>query len=558
MARTLSARPILDVARDLDLTSAQVIPYGSDKAKITLDSLETGRPAGRLILVSAITPTDAGEGKTTTSIGLAQGLARLGQRVCLTLREPSLGPTFGQKGGATGGGQARVVPEHDINLHFTGDFHAIGSAHNLLAAMLDNHIHHGNALDIDARRVTWRRVIDMNDRALRHVVIGLGGVLEGVPRETGFDITPASEVMAALCLAEGHDDLRRRLARIVVALNAEKQPVTAADLKAVGAMMVLLKDAMLPNLVQTCDGVPALVHGGPFANIAHGCNSVVATRLALARADWVVTEAGFGFDLGAEKFFDIKCVSAGLDTAAVVLVATVRALKMHGGVGKTDLAKPDPGAVERGLGNLAKHVENIRIFGESPVVALNRFATDTAEEVDVVRLWCETTGVPFAVSDVFAKGGEGGVALAETVMAHAERRSQPFTPLYEWSEPITVKMAKVARAMYGAREVTWTKDAQRALAQIEKLGFGALPLCIAKTQKSLSDDPQVVGRPEDFEITVRDVILAAGAGYVVPLLGDIMRMPGLPVSPQAERMDLVEGEVRQTPGGPPSASHAPA
>ena len=558
MARSLSVRPILDVAGDLGLTPAQVIPYGSDKAKITLDALESGQPAGRLVLVSAITPTDAGEGKTTTSIGLAQGLSRIGQRACLALREPSLGPTFGQKGGATGGGLATVVPEHDINLHFTGDFHAIGSAHNLLAAMLDNHIHHGNALDIDARRVTWRRVIDMNDRALRHVVIGLGGVLEGVPRETGFDITPASEVMAALCLAGGYDDLRRRLARIIVALTFDRKPVTAADLKAVGAMMVLLKDAMLPNLVQTCDGVPALVHGGPFANIAHGCNSVVATKLALARADWVVTEAGFGFDLGAEKFFDIKCVSAGLDTAAVVLVATVRALKMHGGVVKADLGRPDHGAVERGLGNLAKHVENIRLFGESPVVAMNRFATDAAEELDVARCWCETTGVPFAVSDVFAKGGEGGIALAETVMAHAERRSQSFTPLYDWSEPITVKLEKVAHAMYGARDVAWTKEAQRALAQIEKLGFGGLPLCIAKTQKSLSDNPQVVGRPEDFEITVRDVILAAGAGYVVPLLGDIMRMPGLPVSPQAERLDLVDGQVVQAPGGPASASHAPA
>jgi formate--tetrahydrofolate ligase len=558
MTPSLSARPIQEVAADLDLSPAQIVPYGSDKAKVTLDALQSGRPTGRLVLVSAITPTDAGEGKTTTSIGLAQGFARLGQRVCLALREPSLGPTFGQKGGATGGGQARVVPESDINLHFTGDFHAIGSAHNLLAAMLDNHIHHGNALGIDARRVTWRRVIDMNDRALRHVVIGLGGVLEGVPRETGFDITPASEVMASLCLAEGYDDLRRRLSRIVVALTFDRSPVTAADLKAVGAMMVLLKDAMLPNLVQTCDGVPALVHGGPFANIAHGCNSVVATRLALARADWVVTEAGFGFDLGAEKFFDIKCVSAGLDTAAVVLVATVRALKMHGGVAKAALTQPDPGAVERGLGNLAKHVENIRIFGESPVVALNRFGSDTDDEMTVVRTWCEAAGVPFALSDVFAKGGEGGLALAEVVAAHAERRSQPFTPLYDWREPIPVKMAKVARAMYGARAVAWTKEAQRALAQIEKLGFGALPLCIAKTQKSLSDDPQVVGRPEDFEITVRDVILAAGAGYVVPLLGDIMRMPGLPASPQAERMDLVNGEVVHSTGGPASTTLAPA
>jgi formate--tetrahydrofolate ligase len=558
MARSLSARPITLVAAALDLNPRQVIPYGFDKAKITLDALESGRPPGRLVLVSAITPTDAGEGKTTTSIGLAQGFARLNERVCLALREPSLGPTFGQKGGATGGGQARVVPESDINLHFTGDFHAIGSAHNLLAAMLDNHIHHGNALDIDARRVTWRRVIDMNDRALRHVVVGLGGVLEGVPRETGFDITPASEVMAALCLAEGYDDLRRRLARIVVALTVDRKPVVAADLKAVGAMMVLLKDAMLPNLVQTCEGVPALVHGGPFANIAHGCNSVVATRLALARADWVVTEAGFGFDLGAEKFFDIKCVSAGLDTAAVVLVATVRALKMHGGVAKGDFGRPDPGAVERGLGNLAKHVENIRIFGESPVVALNRFGGDTADEMAVVRHWCEQSGVPFAVSDVFATGGEGGMALAEAVMAHAERRSRPFTPLYDWSEPITVKMEKVARAMYGAREVVWTKEARRALAQIETLGFGRLPLCIAKTQKSLTDDPQVVGRPADFGMTVRDVILAAGAGYVVPLLGDIMRMPGLPASPQAERLDLVDGEVVQALGGPGSASVSPA
>jgi formate--tetrahydrofolate ligase len=558
MSRTFAPRPIQHVATDLDLAPAQVIPYGSDKAKITLDALESGRPPGRLVLVSAMTPTDAGEGKTTVAIGLAQGLAALGRRVCLALREPSLGPTFGQKGGATGGGCARVVPESDINLHFTGDFHAIGAAHNLLAAMLDNHIHHGNALGIDHRRVTWRRVIDMNDRALRHVVIGLGGVLEGVPRETGFDITPASEVMATLCLADGYDDLRRRLSRIVVALSFGREPVTAAQLKAVGAMMVLLKDAMLPNLVQTCEGVPALVHGGPFANIAHGCNSVVATRLALARADWVVTEAGFGFDLGAEKFFDIKCVSAELDTAAVVLVATIRALKLHGGVAKTALTSADPEAVERGLGNLAKHVENIRIFGESPVVALNLFETDRDGEVAVVRRWCEATGVPFAISRVFERGGRGGIELAECVMAHAERRSKPFTPLYDWREPITVKMQKVAHAMYGAREVTWTKEAQRALAQVETLGFGALPLCIAKTQKSLSDDPQVMGRPEDFEITVRDVILAAGAGYVVPLLGDILRMPGLPASPQAERMDLVDGEVTYVPHPSPSMSTAPA
>jgi formate--tetrahydrofolate ligase len=557
MTTTPSPRPLSDVAASLGLEPSQVVPYGFDKAKITLDALDSGRPPGRLVLVSAITPTDAGEGKTTTAIGLAQGFARLGHRVCLALREPSLGPTFGQKGGATGGGLARVVPESDINLHFTGDFHAVGAAHNLLAAMLDNHIHHGNALGIDPRRVAWRRVMDMNDRSLRHVVIGLGGVLEGVPRETGFDITPASEVMAALCLAEGYEDLRRRLARIVVALTSERAPVTAADLRAVGAMMVLLKDAMLPNLVQTCDGVPALVHGGPFANIAHGCNSVVATRLALARADWVITEAGFGFDLGAEKFFDIMCVSAGLDTAAVVLVATVRALKMHGGVAKGALATPDPRAVERGLGNLAKHVENIRIFGESPVVALNRFAADTDDEIGVVRAWCAGADVPFAVSEAFALGGEGGAALAGEVVAHAERRARPFTPLYAWDEPIPAKMEKVARAMYGAREVAWTREALRARDQIEKLGFGGLPLCVAKTQKSLSDDPRLVGRPEEFDITVRDVVLAAGAGYVVPLLGDILRMPGLPAAPQAERVDLVDGEVVHAAGGLETAS-APA
>jgi formate--tetrahydrofolate ligase len=558
MTHTPSVRPIREIAADLGIAASHVVPYGQDKAKIALEALDSGRPTGRLVLVSAITPTDAGEGKTTTSIGLAQGFARLGCRVCLALREPSLGPTFGQKGGATGGGLARIVPESDINLHFTGDFHAIGAAHNLLAAMLDNHIHHGNPLDIDPRRVSWRRVIDMNDRALRHVVIGLGGVLEGVPRETGFDITPASEVMAALCLSEDYDDLRRRLARIVVALTSERSPVTAADLRAVGAMMVLLKDAMLPNLVQTCDGVPALLHGGPFANIAHGCNSVVATRLALARADWVVTEAGFGFDLGAEKFFDIKCVSAGLDTAAVVLVATVRALKRHGGAGKDDLATPDPGAVERGLGNLAKHVENIRIFGEAPVVALNRFATDTEDEIAVVRSWCASGGVPFAESDAFARGGHGGTDLGEVVMAHAERRAKPFQPLYDWSEAIPAKMEKIARAMYGARQVGWTKEARRALAQIERLGFSALPLCVAKTQKSLSDDPQVVGRPEEFDITVRDVVLAAGAGYVVPLLGDILRMPGLPASPQAERMDLVDGDMVHASSSLGSTTSAPA
>ena len=544
-------RPIREVADGLGIAPEHLVPYGDDKAKVRLAArASSGRKPGRLVLVSAITPTSAGEGKTTVSIGLAQGLAAIGERVCLALREPSLGPTFGLKGGATGGGRSILVPTEEINLHFTGDFHAVSAAHNLLAAMLDNEIHHGNPLGIDPRRVLWRRVIDLNDRALRHVVIGLGGVLEGVPRETGFDITPASEVMATLCLAEDEGDLRRRLARLLVAMTVDKSPVTAADLGAVGAMMVLLKDALLPNLVQTGEGVPAFVHGGPFANIAHGCNSVLATKMALAHADWVVTEAGFGFDLGAEKFFDIKCRSAGLDTAAVVLVATVRALKRHGGVtGKEQLAEPNPAAVERGLGNLEKHVENIRIFGEPPVVAINRFATDAAEEIAVVRRACEAAGVPCAVADIFAHGGEGGRELAREVVGHAERKSRPFTPLYALDLPLPEKILAVARQMYGADEVAYTKAAERDLAEIERLGYAGLPVCMAKTPNSLTDDPQVVGRPEEFDITVRNVILAAGAGFVVPLLGDILRMPGLPASPQAVRMDLVDGRVTGLLGG---------
>lgn len=539
----MGARPIGEVAASLGIRPEHVTAYGHDKAKIALEAEASSREPGRLVLVSAITPTDAGEGKTTTCIGLAQGLARIGQRVCLALREPSLGPTFGMKGGATGGGKSTLVPADDINLHFTGDFHAISTAHNLLAAMLDNHIHQGNRLGIDHRRVLWRRVIDMNDRALRQIIIGLGGVLEGVPRETGFDITPASEVMAALCLAEDMEDLRQRLGRIIVAYTFARKPVTAADLNAVGAMMVVLKDALKPNLVQTVEGVPAFVHGGPFANIAHGCNSVVATRMALAHADWAITEAGFGFDLGAEKFFDIKCLSAGLDTAAVVLVATVRALKLHGGVDRTDLDTPDPAAVERGIGNLEKHIESIRTFCEPPVVALNRFPTDTDEEIEVVRRAAEEAGAPFAVSEVFARGGDGGIELAEAVIEYAEQKSKPFCPLYDWSEPVKAKMLKIARAMYGAREVVWTREAERDLAQVRKLGYEGLPLCVAKTQKSLSDDPRLLGRPEDFEITVRQLILAAGAGYLVPLLGDIIRMPGLPALPQAESMDLIDGKV---------------
>ncbi|MCP3982027.1 MAG: formate--tetrahydrofolate ligase [bacterium] len=538
-----SPRPIAELASSLGIRPEHLVPYGDDKAKVRLDALDPSAERGKLILVSAITPTDAGEGKTTTSIGLAQGLARLNRRVCLALREPSLGPTFGMKGGATGGGRSTLVPMHEINLHFTGDFHAISTANNLLSAILDNHMHQGNLLGIDPRRVAWRRVIDLNDRSLRSVVIGLGGALEGVPRETGFDITPASEVMAALCLAEDAEDLRARLSRLIVGLNYERQPVTAADLEAVGAMMVVLKDAMMPNLVQTVEGVPALVHGGPFANIAHGCNSVMATKMALAHADWVVTEAGFGADLGAEKFFDIKCVSAELETAAVVLVATIRALKRHGGVKKAQLNEPDATAVERGLCNLQKHIENLRTFGAAPVVALNRFPSDTDEEIAVVRGACAAAGASFAVSDVFECGGAGGVELAEALIAAAEASGEPPKPLYDWSEPIKAKVEKIATQMYGASAVSYSRQAERDLRRIRRLGYDKLPVCMAKTPASLSDDPKLVGRPEGFEISVARVILSAGAGFVVPILGDILRMPGLPMSPQAERIDLVDGEV---------------
>ena len=536
-------RPIGEIAASLGIPQQHLIPYGHDKAKVRLAARDSGRPAGRLVLVSAITPTDAGEGKTTTSISLAQGFAKLGQKVCLALREPSLGPVFGMKGGATGGGRSVLVPSQSINLHFTGDFHAISSANNLLSALLDNHLHHGNRLGIDPRTVLWRRVIDLNDRALRHVVVGLGGPGQGMPREGGFDITPASEVMAALCLSEDADDLRRRLSRALVGLTAAKQPVTAADLKAVGSMMALLKDAVHPNLVQTGEGVPAFVHGGPFANIAHGCNSVAATKMAMAYADWTITEAGFGFDLGAEKFFDIKCGYAGLDTVAVVLVATVRALKRHGGVLKKKLREHDPAAVERGHDNLKKHVENIRHFGESPVVALNRFAGDRDDEVAVVRAACEELGVPFAVCDGYERGGEGAVELAEQVMAHAKKVPSPFHPLYDWQEPVKDKMNKIASLIYGARSVLWTKSATADLRLVRKLGYNKLPICVAKTQSSLSDDPRLAGRPSDFDVTVRGLVISAAAGFVVALLGDILRMPGLRKVPQAEKIDLVDGEI---------------
>ncbi len=551
MSRESTVRPITEVARDLGIREEHLVLYGSDKAKVRLEArAASGRAPGKLILVSAITPTPAGEGKTTVSIGLAQGLAKIGKRVALALREPSLGPTFGVKGGATGGGASVVVPTEDINLHFTGDFHAISAANNMLAAMLDNHLQQGNALGIDVRRVFWRRVVDLNDRALRNVVLGLGGAAHGVPRESGFDITPASEIMAALCLADDADDLRARLGRLIVALDQKGEPVTATDLKAVGTLMVLLKDAVMPNLVQTCEGVPAFIHGGPFANIAHGCNSVLATKMALAHADWTVTEAGFGSDLGAEKFLDIKCGYAGLDPAAMVLVATVRALKRHGGVAdKSKFGVPDPAAVERGLPNLRKHVENAKRYGLVPVVAINRFDTDSDEEIAVIARACAEMEVPSAVAEIFARGGEGGRALAEAVVAQAARKSVPFKPLYDWKRPIPEKIETIAKQVYGARSVTLSKLALRDLKLIEKLGYGELPICMAKTQSSLSDDPQKINRPENFDVTVRGLVLAAGAGFVVAMLGDIIRMPGLPPVPQAEKMDWVDGHVEGLLGG---------
>jgi formate--tetrahydrofolate ligase len=537
---------LLSAAERLGLAPDDLVPFGRDAAKV--DPAVRTRPRRsprppRLVLVSAITPTPAGEGKTTTSIGLADALARMGESVCLALREPSIGPCLGAKGGGTGGGAAQLVPADRINLHFTGDFHAIASAHNLLASLVDNHLHHGNPLGIDARRVVWRRVLDLNERALREIVTGLGGAANGVPRETGFDITAASEVMAMLCLAEDAADLRERLARTLVAFRRGGEPVSAGDLDAPGAMLALLRDALWPNLVRTREGTPALVHGGPFANIAHGCSSVIATKLGLHLADWVLTEAGFGFDQGAEKFFDLKCTSAGLDTAAVVLVATVRALKLHGGRELKELGVPDAVAVSRGIVNLEKHVENIRAFGEAPIVALNRHAGDTAEEIDAVRSACAALGVPFATSDHFAKGGEGALELARTLVAHAEASARPFRPLYAPSDPPTHKIRTVARRMYGARNVVFTRNAERDLAEVERLGLGALPVCIAKTHSSLTDDPTIYGRPRDFDLTVRAVQINAGAGFLVVLTGEILRMPGLPKRPLAESIDLAAGEI---------------
>lgn len=539
-------KPISEVAAALDVAPEHVLPFGHDKAKILTSVRERARHSkepAKLVLVSALTPTPAGEGKTTTTIGLGDALSRAGQRVCLALREPSLGPCFGIKGGGTGGGKARLHPSDDINLHFTGDFHAITAAHNLLAAAVDNELHFGTTEGLDARRILWPRVLDVNERSLRQVVTGMGGKTFGMPRQSSFDITAASEVMAMMCLAEDAEDLRARLERTIVAVTKKKEPIVAGQLGVVGAMLALMRDVLHPNLAQTQEGTPALVHGGPFANIAHGCNSVIATKTALHLADWVVTEAGFGFDLGAEKFYDIKCRGAGLDTAATVLVATVRALKMHGGRSLKELEQPDPGAVEAGLCNLDKHVDSVRAFGKVPVVALNRRGEDTDDEIAVVRKWCEAQGIRFALGDHFARGGEGAAEVAEAVMEAAAAGTEPLRPIYPLDASVKDKVAAVSSKIYGAADVAFTAAAQRDLDQIEAMGLSGLPICMAKTQNSLSDDPTRRGRPEGFTITVRGVQINAGAGFLVVLTGDMLRMPGLPRRPQYHEIDMKDGVI---------------
>ena len=542
IAQSVPMKHISEIAASAGIDAKYVEQYGSYKAKIDLSLLNDRKdtPDGKLILVTAITPTPAGEGKTTTTIGLADSLKKIGKKVTVALREPSLGPVFGIKGGAAGGGYAQVVPMEDINLHFTGDFHAIGAANNLLAAMLDNHIQQGNALGIDVRRITWKRCVDMNDRQLRNLVDGLGGKTNGTPREDGFDITVASEVMAVLCLASSLTDLKERLSRIIVAYTYDGKPVTCADLKAQGAMAALLKDALKPNLVQTLEGTPAFVHGGPFANIAHGCNSVIATRTALKMGDYTVTEAGFGADLGAEKFLDIKCRYAGLTPAAVVVVATVRALKMHGGLPKTALATPDLDALQKGLPNLLRHVSNItNVYKLPAVVAVNKFPTDTEEEVELVIRECRKLGVNTILSDVWAKGSEGGTELAEEVVRLCEKPND-FTFSYELSGSIEDKIEAVVKKIYGGDGVDFLPAAKKQIATLAELGFSALPVCIAKTQYSFSDDPTKLGAPEHFRVTVKNVKVSAGAGFIVVLTGDIMTMPGLPKVPAAEKIDVDE------------------
>lgn len=545
IAHLAKMQKITDIASKLGIEEKDIEMYGPYKAKLSMDLIRRleDKPSGKLILVTAITPTPAGEGKSTTTVGLAQGLSKIGKKAIVALREPSLGPCMGIKGGAAGGGYSQVVPMEDINLHFTGDFHAITSAHMLLSAMVDNHVQQGNALNIDPRRIVWKRVVDMNDRALRNIVIGLGGKAHGVPRQDGFDITVASEVMAILCLATSLHDLKERLSRIIVAYDYSGKPITAGQLKAHGAMAALLKEAIKPNLVQTLENVPAIIHGGPFANIAHGCNSVMATKTALKLADYTVTEAGFGADLGAEKFFDIKCPYAGLKPDAVVLVATVRALKMHGGIAKSELARPNVEAVKKGIVNLEKHIENVKKYRVPLVVAINIFAQDTPEELEAVREHCAAHGVNVALSDVFARGGEGGVELAREVVALADSGRAAFKPIYTNDMPLKAKIETIAKEIYGADGVDYSKDADKALNEFTQMGYGSLPVCMAKTQYSLSDDAALLGRPEGFRITIKNCRLSAGAGFVVVLTGDIMTMPGLPKVPSAEKIDVSDDGV---------------
>lgn len=542
IAQRCEMQPITEIAARAGIDDKYVEQYGKYKAKIDLSLMkENDNPDGKLILVTAITPTPAGEGKTTTTIGLADGMRRIGKNVMVALREPSLGPVFGIKGGAAGGGYAQVVPMEDINLHFTGDFHAIGAANNLLAAMLDNHIKQGNELNIDVRRITWKRCVDMNDRQLRFITDGLGGVANGVPREDGFDITVASEIMAVLCLSESITDLKERLARIIVGYTFDDKPVTCADLKAQGAMAALLKDALKPNLVQTLEGTPALVHGGPFANIAHGCNSVTATKLAMKLGDYAVTEAGFGADLGAEKFLDIKCRAAGLTPSAVVLVATIRALKMHGGLAKAELGKEDLTALGNGLPNLLRHVSNIKnVYGLPCVVAVNRFPTDTDAEIEFITDKCRELGVNTVLSTVWAEGGKGGEALAREVVRLCEEEKGDFRFSYPLDCTIEEKIDAVVRKVYGGSGINILPAARKQIDKLASLGFGGLPVCIAKTQYSFSDDPTLLGAPEGFTVTVKNVKISAGAGFIVVLTGDIMTMPGLPRRPAAERIDIDE------------------
>ncbi|MBI4270311.1 MAG: formate--tetrahydrofolate ligase [Candidatus Rokubacteria bacterium] len=542
IARAVTLQPIRAIAAGLGLRDEDLEPYGAHKAKVHLDVLErlSATPDATLVLVTAMTPTAAGEGKSVTTVGLGDAFRRLGRRAVIALREPSLGPCFGLKGGAAGGGRAQVVPMEDINLHFTGDFHAITAAHNLLAALVDNHLFHGNRLGLDPRRIAWTRVLDVNDRALRRIVLGLGGAGNGVPRESGFEITAASELMAILCLAHDVADLRARVSRIVVGERADGSAVTAGDLRAAGSLAVLLRDALQPNLVQTLEGTPAFVHGGPFGNIAHGCNSLVATRLALKLGDVVVTEAGFATELGAEKFFDIKCRIGGLRPAVAVVVATVRALKMHGGVARGDLGAENVAAVRAGLANLAKHVENVRAFGVPVVVALNHFTGDTEAEVSAVLEACAGLDVPARVSRVWERGGEGGTELARSVLAAVDGGGAKFRPLYPDDLPLARKLETIATTLYGAAGVVLPPGPAAELARLEAAGFGRLPICIAKTQSSLSDDPTKLGRPRDFIVTVRGVRLAAGAGFVVAYTGDVLTMPGLPRTPAAETIDLDE------------------